>query len=153
MVVRSRRLGPVYSNTPLQPGWELPGPANAHICIDAGEEEFTASRPHPMIDPDARIPLMRDALAGDTTAVLLFDVVLGYGAAPDPAATFAPFVSGADVAVVAHVVGTAADPQDLGAQEATLREAGCLVAPTAARAALLAAAIAGRDSSIVEEVP
>ena len=52
-------LGPVYSNTPLRPGIGLPAPAGAHICLDLGEEEYTQGRPHPMIDPAARLEILR----------------------------------------------------------------------------------------------
>jgi FdrA protein len=154
MLVLSHRLGPVYSNTPLEPDWRMPAPPNSHLCIDAGEEEFTVARPHPMIDPEARADLLKDAGNDPSTAVLLFDVVLGHGTHPDPAGVIAPVVAGVrGSAVVVNVVGTSADPQGLDDQRRTLAEAGCLVAPTGARAALLAAAIAGRDATLVEEEP
>jgi FdrA protein len=154
MLVLSRRLGPVHSNTPLRPDWRLPAPRGAHVCIDAGEEEYTAARPHPMIDPEARVDLLTEAAEDPGTAVLLFDVVLGYGAHPDPARVLAPVVAATTgPAVVVNVVGTEADPQGLDGQRRTLAEAGSLVAPTGAQAALLAAAIAGRRPSVVEEKP
>jgi FdrA protein len=154
MLVLSRRLGPVYSNAPLRPDWRLPAPPSAHICIDAGEEEFTAARPHPMIDAAARADLLTEAGDDRSTAVLLFDVVLGHGAHPDPAGALAPVVEATTgPAVVINVVGTDADPQGLDGQRRRLAEAGALVAPTGARAALLAAAIAGRRPSVVEELP
>jgi len=154
MLVLTRRLGPVYSNTPLQPHWGLPASRGGHVCIDVGEEEFTASRPHPMIDAAARVELLREAGDDPATAVLLFDVVLGHGAHPDPAGVLAPVVADlAGPAVVVHVVGTEADPQGLEQQRRTLADAGCLVAPTGARAALLAAAIARRNPALVEVAP
>jgi FdrA protein len=154
MLVLSHRLGPVYSNTPLEPDWRMPAPPNSHRCIDAGEEEFTVARPHPMIDPEARADRLKEAGDDPSTAVLLFDVVLGHGTHPDPAGVIAPVVAGVrGPAVVVNVVGTSADPQGLDDQRRTLAEADCLVAPTGARAALLAAAIAGRDATLVEEEP
>ena len=42
------------------------------------------------------------------------------------------------VVVIAYVLGTELDPQGLAAQQATLRDAGCIVTETAARAALAA---------------
>jgi FdrA protein len=124
------------------------------VCIDAGEEEFTASRPHPMIDAEARVDLLREAGSDPATAVLLLDVVLGHGAHPDPAGILAPVLADlAGPAVVAHVLGTDGDPQGLAAQRAVLAEAGCLIAPSGARAALLAAAIARRDAALAEESP
>jgi FdrA protein len=158
MVVLSARLGPVHSNTPLREGWGLPGPEGGHVCLDLGEEEYTRGRPHPMIDPEARIDSIRSDGADPRTAVVLLDVVLGYGAHPDPAAVIslaceevARRPGGA--AVVAYVLGTDADLQDVRRQRAQLEEAGCLLAPTAARGALMAAAIAARNPEIAEQVP
>jgi FdrA protein len=154
MLVLSQRLGPVYSNTPLQADWRIPAPPGGHVCIDAGEEEFTVARPHPMIDPEARADLLKEAGDDPTTAVLLFDVVLGHGAHPDPAGVLARVVSGVrGPAVAVNVVGTSADPQGVEDQRRTLAEAGCLVAPTGAQSALLAAAIASRDATLVEDDP
>ena len=55
------------------------------MCLDLGEEEYTKGRPHPMIDPEARIELLREQAADPAVAAILLDVVLGYGAHPDPA--------------------------------------------------------------------
>jgi FdrA protein len=158
MVVLSARLGPVHSNTPLREGWGLPAPDGAHVCLDMGEEEYTRGRPHPMIDPEARIEEIRRAGADPDTAVVLLDVVLGYGAHPDPAAVLSLACEEVarrrgGAAVVAYVLGTDSDLQDVRRQRAQLTDAGCLVAPTAARAALMAAAISARRAEIAEEVP
>jgi FdrA protein len=158
MVVMSRRLGPIHSNTPLQEDMALPAPDGAHICLDLGEEEYTRGRPHPMIDPLARADELQRACADPTTAVVLVDVVLGHGSHPDPAGALAEMLDRAGSredgpVVVAHVVGTELDPQSAPEQQARLEQAGCLVAPTGARAALLAAAIATRRPEIAEEVP
>jgi FdrA protein len=51
---------------------------------------------------------------------------------------------------VVYVLGTDKDPQGLDRQSEAFRHAGCLVAPTGARAALAAAAIARRQPEIVE---
>ena len=158
MVVLSRRLGVVHSNTPLRDGWRLPAPDGAHVCLDLGEEEYTRNRPHPMIDPLARADEIERAAADPTTAVLLLDVVLGHGAHPDPAGELAKILRrvvdrDAGPAVVAYVLGTDDDPQPAADQRARLEEAGCLVAPTNARAALLAAAVASRRPALAEEIP
>ncbi|CAN5182337.1 acyl-CoA synthetase FdrA [soil metagenome] len=158
MVVASRRLGPVYSNTPLQEDWGLPAPDGAHICLDVGEEEFTRDRPHPMIDVESRVELIQREAGDPATAVVLMDVVLGHGAHPDPAEVLAPAceeVTSQDDApvVMAYVCGSDSDPQDREDQRRRLQEAGCVLAPTGARAALLAAAIAAREPAIAEEAP
>ena len=146
-VVLSGALGPVYSNIPLRPDLGLPAPPGAHVCLDLGEEEYTRGRPHPMIDPSARREIIREQAAGGDVAVVLLDVVLGYGSHPDPAGeiadTCAELVAGG-AAVVAYVLGTPGDPQDFGAQRRTLREAGAIVTETSAQAARVAAAIAAR---------
>ncbi len=152
LVLLSGVLGPVHSNTPLRKGWDVPAPPDSHICLDLGEEEYTKGRPHPMIDPSIRLEHLAEESRNPATAVVLLDVVLGYGANDDPAGALAPVcaeVRAAGTQIVAYVLGTEADPQGLAAQQATLAEAGCLVAPTAARAALAAAAIATRRSELV----
>jgi FdrA protein len=156
LVILSRLLGPVYSNTPIRKGWGLPAPDGAHVCLDLGEEEYTKGRPHPMIDPEARIEHLRVEGARPDVAVVLLDVVLGYGAHDDPAGRLAPVCAdiragGVGPAVVAYVLGTESDPQDLAGQRAALAEAGCIVPPTAGRAALAAAALAARRADLVGE--
>ncbi|MEJ2174099.1 MAG: succinyl-CoA synthetase subunit alpha, partial [bacterium] len=94
--------------------------------------------------------LLKEA-ADPEVAVLLLDVVLGYGAHPDPAAEMVPAIrkaqaaarkKGRSLAFVAFVCGTDGDPQGLERQESALREAGVLLATSSARAARLAAHIA-----------
>jgi FdrA protein len=158
LVILSRRLGPVYSNTPLDKRYGLPAPAGAHVCLDLGEEEYTRGRPHPMIDPEARVELMREEGRSGETAVVLVDVVLGHGSHADPAGQLAPVCAeimegGRGPQVVAYVLGTEGDPQGFQAQRAKLRDVGCIVTETAARASLAAAAIALRDPSLVTGAP
>ena len=59
--------------------------ANRHEILDLGDDEYTVGRPHPMIDPRLRNEHLRAAGADPSTAVVLLDVVLGYGAHADPA--------------------------------------------------------------------
>jgi len=147
-VVLGRALGPVYSNIPLHKDLALPAPAGAHICLDLGEEEYTSGRPHPMIDPAARREILQEQAFGDDIAAVLLDVVIGYGSHPDPAGaiagTCADIVAGG-AAVIAYVLGARADPQGLDRQRDTLREAGAIVAASAAEAARIAAAVAARN--------
>ena len=87
-------------------------------------------------------------------AVVVLDVVLGYGSHPDPAALLAPACAALagphGPRVVVYLLGTDSDPQDLSRQRAAFMEAGAVVAPTGARAALAAAAIARRDPGIID---
>ena len=136
-------LGDVWSNTPLDDRLRVPAPAGAHICLDLGDEEYTRGRPHPMIDAEARLGLLAEAGNDDDVAVVLLDVVLGYGGHDDPASVLAPACAAVagprGPRVVVYVLGTEKDPQRLTRQRRAFEEAGCLVAPTAARAALAAA--------------
>lgn len=110
-----------------------------HVIYDLGEEEYTQGRPHPMVDLEVRRRMLDEA--GDDVGCVLLDVVIGHGSHADPAGGLAPALSrlARDRPVIAHVCGTAGDPQDAGRQAQTLREAGVIVAPTNASAARLAA--------------
>lgn len=152
LVVLSDVLGPVHSNTPIDEELSLPAPAGAHVCLDLGEEEFTKGRPHPMIDPQARVALLREHGSDPAVAAIVLDVVLGYGAHPDPAAELAPVCAAVAAdggpQVIVHVLGTDSDPQGYERQRRAFTDAGCLVTRTAARASLAAAALATRDPDL-----
>jgi FdrA protein len=129
-------LGPLRANA----GRRGEG-GDGHALFDLGAGEYTHGRPHPMLDLDVRIEQLDAAAADPEIGCVLMDVVLGYGAHPDPAAGLAPAVerAAADGLVIVRVCGTPDDPQDSRRQEATLEEAGALVAPSNACAARLAA--------------
>jgi hypothetical protein len=152
MLILAGRLPVLYSNIPLRPAWNLADAwrSREHSCIDMGEEEFTRGRPHPMIDPRLRQERLLKEADDPEVAVILLDVVIGYGSHADPAGALAETIrvakarvaeQGRYLAVVAHVCGTERDPQGLERQENILRQAGTLVLPTNAQAARLAAAI------------
>ncbi len=147
--------GPVYSNIAVDERYRAEPPPGSHLLLDLGEEEYTKGRPHPMIDPEARMELLKATADDPTVAVVMLDVVIGYGAHPDPASVLAPACAtlqgnGGPV-VVAYVLGTDSDPQGLERQRQALAEAGCIVAPTATRASLVAAAVATRRPELVRE--
>jgi FdrA protein len=122
---------------PLHPDQALPDRAllahsRAHTILDLGEDEFTQGRLHPMMDNDLRLRRLRQEAADPETGLILLDVVLGEGSHPDPASEMAPAIAQvkearADLEVVAVVVGTDEDPQDLPAQVERLRQAGATV--------------------------
>jgi FdrA protein len=112
-------------------------------CIDLGDDRYTRARPHPMIEPELRNEHIVRALADPEVAVLLFDVVLGYGSHRDPAGVLVQALKGSDKPAIASVTGTDADPQCWSRQVARLREAGVHVAPSNAYAAQLAASLLG----------
>ena len=137
----------VASNAPI-PGAEAVGSGTSHVLIDLGSDEYTRGRPHPMIDPTVRDEELTKALADPTLAVILLDVVIGFGAHPDPAGTIVRVVAAAGTErpiVVASVTGTDDDPQDRRTQMAKLVDGGIVVAPTNADAATLALSCLVRD--------
>lgn len=142
-------LGPVASN--LVAGSEI---ATPHQILDLGADEFTVGHAHPMIDPTFRIDQTLAAGRDPSLAVLLLDVVLGYGASADPAGDLAPAIAaarqqaregGRELAVVATVVGAVGDPQGLSTQIACLEAQGVWVMPSNAQAARVAAWLAGGE--------
>jgi FdrA protein len=110
-------------------------------CVDLGDDEFTRGRPHPMIEPELRNEHIRKAIADPAIGVLLFDVVLGFGAHADPAGVLLDGLHGSKKIAVASVTGTDQDPQGFSRQAAKLRAAGVLVAPSNAYAARLARSV------------
>ncbi|HXA61452.1 MAG TPA: FdrA family protein [Streptosporangiaceae bacterium] len=113
--------------------------------VDFGDDSLTRGRAHPMIDPTSR--LERLATLGPGTAVVLLDVVLGYGSEADPAALLAPAIAAVrDAQVVVSLCGTPADPQDRDRQAAALQAAGAAVFASNAAAARYAV-------SLMREVP
>jgi succinyl-CoA synthetase alpha subunit len=136
---------PSYSNVPLRAeqtladAWKSQG----HTILDLGEDLFTRGRSHPMIDPRLRQDRVLEEAADADVAVILFDIVLGYGAHPDPAGVMAASIvearaiaerDGRAITFIGSVCGTDGDPQGLERQIAMLREAGATLLPSNARA-------------------
>ena len=106
-----------------------------------------------MIDPTMRKQRIRREARDPETGVILLDIVLGYGSHPDPAGVLAPIIAeakksaerdGRHLSVVASVIGTELDPQNLGDQEEKLKEVGTVILPSNAQATRMAALIATR---------
>ena len=140
----------VWSNVPLNPALALANPrkgSRGHTALDLGDDAFTVGRPHPMIDQTARIERLLQEAADPSVRVILLDVVIGWGAHPDPAGELAVAIAQAkriaakasrELAVTGFVCGTELDPQVLAKQEATLRAVGMVLAGNSANAAWLA---------------
>ena len=137
-------LSPIYANTPITNNQLLPDPlkSQAHTIVDLGDEVFMVGRLHPMIDYDLRLRRLRQEAADPEVGLILLDVVLGEGAHPDPAGELAPVIqeirdqrlqppkrsgAGLEIDVVAVVVGTGDDPQNLDSQIERLKAAGAIV--------------------------
>lgn len=122
---------------------ELLGDEHGHTFIDFGDDDYTAGRAHPMIDPTLRLDHLRRTADDPDTAVVLLDVVLGHGAEDDPAALLAPALESIEQPVVVALVGTDADPQDRDRQIAALVAAGAEVHLSNAGATRRAIALLG----------
>lgn len=93
--------------------------ADGHQIIDLGDDFYTVGRPHPMIDPALRNQLIAGLGAQPQVRVLLVDVVIGFGATADPAASLIQAWQKACAAragdqplfAIATVTGTERDPQ------------------------------------------
>jgi FdrA protein len=120
---------------------------NGHMLIDFGDDEFTVGRPHPMIDSSARDEYVRSVFDRPDTAVVLLDIVLGYGAAADPISGLVNILSAQNTfvaegpIVVTHVCGTDNDPQCRSSVVDRLRAIGVLVADSNADAVAVAAQV------------
>jgi FdrA protein len=136
----------VYSNAPLIKVNRLEDVSisQGHTALDLGEEEFTVGHPHPMIDNEQRIQRMIQEGVDPETAVILFDVVLGYGAHPNPARELFEVIKNIrvdhpNIIWISSVIGTDQDPQNLSQSIDDLENAGVIVCRSNAQAARLAA--------------
>ena len=140
----------VWSNVPIDKARTLHNAKKAskeHTALDLGDDDFTVGRPHPMIDQRARIERVLQEAADPSVAVIVLDVVIGWGAHADPAGELAPVMhaaqkraaqNGRQLAFIGFVCGTEEDPQVLSKQEAVLQAAGMVLAGNSANAAWLA---------------
>ncbi|RRD32470.1 acyl-CoA synthetase FdrA [Streptococcus minor] len=127
---------------------------NGYDIIDLGDDIYTQGRPHPMIDPEVRITKLKEYAAKENTGVILFDVVLGYGAHEDMTGALLPTIQEIkqtypDIQLVATVVGTDSDPQNYQDAVNRLAQSGVLVEESNERAVRLALKFKGVD---VQEV-
>lgn len=140
---------PVASNAPVPGAVSLSDGIDAHVFLDLGDDAYTQGRPHPMIEPGIRQAPLEDALNDPSVGVLLVDVVIGHGAHADPAGELFDMLqavgSGPKPVIIASVTGTDEDPQCYSAQVAILQEAGIMVAPSNADAALAAMNVLGES--------
>lgn len=147
MLILKDVIGTVYSNIPLKPSWKLKNSreSRGNSLLDLGDDEFTVGRPHPMIDFTLRNERIIQEAKDPEVAVILLDIVLGYGAHPNPAKALAPAIKEAresNISVVASLCGTDGDPQDYKKQKKILEKMGIIVMPSNAQAARFAALVA-----------
>lgn len=142
-------VGNVYSNTPVTPDCALEDISKDrdHTMLDLGDDEFTVGRPHPMIDFSLRKNRLLEEAADPEVAVILLDVVLGYGAHLNPADELVPVIreaktlaadAGRYLDIVCSITGTAQDPQQKQSVKLALQDVGALVMESNAAACELA---------------
>jgi len=157
-LVLAEQVGPINSNlghSAVSATQALSG--HRHVIVDFGDDELTEGRAHPMIDPTLRLDqIARLGTAASGGMVLLLDVVLGYGAEPDPAQALVPALRSAarrmaeqqaGLCVVVSLCGTESDPQGWQRQAQALADAGALVFASNAQAARHAVGLALGASS------
>lgn len=128
----------VLANSPIKKEFQLPDAfeSQENCIVDLGEDEFTQGRLHPMMDNELRIRRLYEEAKDPEVAVILLDLVIGYGSHPNPASEIAPAVAkciadaskeGRHLEVVCVACGTDEDPQNLDNQIAQMRAAGAMV--------------------------
>ena len=149
MLILRNHIGNVYSNIALSPNYCLNDPSHSreHTLLDLGDDMFTRGQAHPMIDPNLRNQRFREEADDDNVAVILLDVVLGYGCHENPAEKLSECIQfskarAADgdrhLIVITTVCGTEQDPQDLVKQKKLLGDAGAIVVASNAEASRMA---------------
>ena len=139
----------VFSNTPvgevrkLKDIWK----SEKHTIIDLGDDDFTVGKPHPMIDYSTRNKRILAEVNDPETAVILLDIVLGYGSNMNPLAEIIPVLAEVKeitskqkryLPIVCSVTGTDKDPQNRKSVATALNAEGVLVMESNAAASKLA---------------
>jgi FdrA protein len=139
-----------------------------HRLLDLGADEYTRGRAHPILDPRLRASMVAELAGRDDVGAILFDVILGDLAHPDPAGALLPALKALSPGsasvrprtepsrggrrsgrptplqpLFAVLVGTRRDPQGLKRQRAILEKAGVQVFPSAVSAAMAAGRLVG----------
>jgi succinyl-CoA synthetase alpha subunit len=140
LVIASELLGNIGSN--MGHGEQV----SNHLILDLGDDYFTRGRPHPMIDPGIRREILFETMKNGKFDILFFDVVLGHGAADNPAKALADAVrdlkqSNKRAISFASIIGTISDPQNMSEQKAILQDAGIAVLDTNAHVAMVVSTI------------
>ena len=128
----------VWANSPLNKDNKMANSlvSQEHSIIDLGEDEFTVGRLHPMMDNELRIRRLYEEAKDPEVAVIMLDVVIGYGSHPNPASEITPAIkkclddakkAGRHLEILCEVTGTDEDPQDFNEQIKLLKDAGAWV--------------------------
>lgn len=127
---------------------------DGHEVIDLGDDIYTQGRPHPMIDGTTRFQYIEETAANADVAVVLIDLVLGYGANEDMATQLSKSIAkakaiasqdGRTLHFVGSICGTKNDPQDYDGQYRLLEEAGVILTESNYSAVRTALKLVGQD--------
>jgi FdrA protein len=139
--ILSGYLPRVWANAPINKDNKMADSlvSQENCIVDLGEDEFTVGRLHPMMDNELRIRRLYEEANDPEVAVIMLDVVIGYGSHPDPASEIAPAIAkaiadakkaGRHLEVTCVVTGTDEDPQNFDSQMEQLQKAGAWVDPS-----------------------
>ncbi len=137
----------IYSNSPLEGNRRSKDPfkSEKNTLVDMGADEFTSGRLHPMIDYSLRIKRMIQEAEDPAAAVVIFDIVLGFGAKTDPLNELAPAIADVRnaagnryVSFICSITGTENDPQHLSDLKLNLNKINVIVKESNAAACKLA---------------
>ena len=159
LVILNQLVGRVYSNAPVNSSFKLRNSSESFkdSVLDLGEEEFTLGRAHPMIDPTVRQLRLIEEARDPEVAVIIMDIMLGYGSHPDPAGAMCDSISQAQMIaknddrvlpILAHVCGTDQDPQRRSDQIGRLQTVGVRTFSTNALMVAASALISRRDITL-----
>lgn len=141
-------IGQTYSNTPIKGNIELNDvwKSEENTIIDLGDDIFTAGKPHPMIDYSLRCNKLIEESQDKDVAVILLDIVLGYGSNLNPLDDLIPAIKKAktinnNICFITSITGTPNDPQNKIIIKNELEKLGVIVKSSNVEATLLAGEI------------
>lgn len=141
-------VGFTYSNTPLNEKFKLTNVwvSQENTIIDLGDDEFTAGKPHPMIDFSLRCKKIIEEAKNPDVAVILLDIVLGFGSNLSPLEDLIPALNEAkksnpSICIISSITGTDNDPQNRASIKTELEKAGVIVKSSNVEASILASNI------------
>jgi FdrA protein len=149
LIMFDREIGNIYSNNQSKEDF-IPADPNKsieHTIVDLGDDVYTVGRPHPMIDPSTREDRIKIEVEDEQMAVMLLDIVLGYGSHEDPAGAILDSMReakekfdkrGGYLSIITSITGTEGDFQSIDATKSKLESIGCIVMPSNFQASTLA---------------
>ena len=148
-------VGRIHSNVTSDSQYHVDGNEKSgryHSLIDFGEGQFTAARPHPIIDPSIRLSRLLDEAGDPSVTVIIMDIIAGYSVAEKNIERHAEAIARAIViagkqnrtlSIFTYVCATANDI--LNSELQTLRDSGAQVFNSNALMSIAAGMVAKKD--------